>query len=327
MRKQLLVISYKLFVPQKALAYWKGIGLRCTYIMLLFLSLSSSAQKISAIVSRDKIRLGEQFNLTLKVEPTSNTPLLIDNWFNIPDTFQNFQVVSRQPIDTIDIASTKSYTQIITLTSFDTGKHSIPTFTVTVGNKQLQTQEIPITVIPIDVSMKKDYNDIKDILEPEPEQDYIIWIAVVAVVILVIILFFIIKWLLQRKKPNTIVPAKVLTLDDALQKLNELESLYQSHQYQLFFIELIAICKGFSDNQLHITTQSKTTAEYIILLKQKINDKHLLHQYTHLLHWADKVKFAKAIPTPSECKQSLEDAKTLLTNIHSSQNKPAANAI
>ena len=327
MRKQLSVNSKQLSVHSNVPFFWRGVVLRCTYIVLLFLSLSSSAQKISAIVSRDKIRLGEQFNLTLKLEPTSNTPLLIDNWFNIPDTFQNFQVVSRQPIDTLDIASTKSYTQVITLTSFDTGKHSIPAFMVVVAGKQLQTQDIAITVIPIDVSMKKDFNDIKDIIEPEPEQDYTIWIAVAAVVILVIILFFIIKWLLQRKKPNTIVPAKVLTLDDALQKLNALESLYQSHQYQLFFIELIAICKGFSDNQLHITTQSKTTAEYIILLKQKINDKHLLHQYTHLLHWADKVKFAKAIPTPSECKQSLEDAKTLLTNIHSSQNKPAAYAL
>jgi len=265
--------------------------------------------------------------LKLKVEPTSNTPLLIDSWFNIPDTFQNVQVVSRQPIDTIDIASTKSYTQVITLTSFDTGKHSIPAFTVVVAGKQLQTQDISITVIPIDVSMKKDYNDIKDIIEPEPEQDYTIWIAVAAVVILIIILFFIIRWLLRRKKPNTIAPSKILTLDDALQKLDALESLYQSNQYQLFFIELIAICKGFSDNQLHITTYSKTTSEYVKLLKQKIQDKDLLHQYTHLLYWADKVKFAKAIPTPSECKQSLEDAKTLLTNIHSSQNKTATNAL
>ena len=325
--RKLSVNSCQLSVPSTALLFWRGVGVRCTYIILLVLSLSSSAQKISAIVSRDKIRLGEQFNLKLKVEPTSNTPLLIDSWFNIPDTFQNFQVVSRQPIDTIDIASTKSYTQVITLTSFDTGKHSIPAFTVVVAGKQLQTQDISITVIPIDVSMKKDYNDIKDIIEPEPEQDYTIWIAVAAVVILIIILFFIIRWLLRRKKPNTIAPSKILTLDDALQKLDALESLYQSNQYQLFFIELIAICKGFSDNQLHITTYSKTTSEYAKLLKQKIQDKDLLHQYTHLLHWADKVKFAKAIPTPSECKQSLEDAKTLLTNIHSSQNKTATNAL
>lgn len=325
--RKLSVNSCQLSVPSTALLFWRGVGVRCTYIILLVLSLSSSAQKISAIVSRDKIRLGEQFNLKLKVEPTSNTPLLIDSWFNIPDTFQNFQVVSRQPIDTIDIASTKSYTQVITLTSFDTGKHSIPAFTVVVAGKQLQTQDISITVIPIDVSMKKDYNDMKDIIEPEPEQDYTIWIAVAAVVILIIILFFIIRWLLRRKKPNTIAPSKILTLYDALQKLDALESLYQSNQYQLFFMELIAICKGFSDNQLHITTYSKTTSEYVKLLKQKIQDKDLLHQYTHLLYWADKVKFAKAIPTPSECKQSLEDAKTLLTNIHSSQNKTATNAL
>jgi hypothetical protein len=328
MRKKLLFISYKLLVPSKAPLFWRGVGVRSAYILFFFLIPSTIfSQKISAIVSRDKIRLGEQFDLKLKVEPTSNTPLLIDSWFNIPDTFEHFQVVGRQPIDTIDIASTKSYTQVITLTSFDTGTHSLPAFTVVVGNAKLQTREIPITIIPVDVRMRKDYNDIKDIMEPAPETDYNIWIAVGIVVLLVIILFFIIRWLLGRKKNNVAIISNPLSIDEAMQKLDALESLYQSKQYKLFFSELILICKNFSDYQLQITTYSKTTSEYIKLLKQKLQDKQLLHQYTHLLYWADKVKFAKAIPTTSECKQSLADAKALLANILSSQNKNEANGI
>ena len=295
--------------------------------LFLLLSFSSSAQKVSAIVSRDKIRIGEQFELKLKVEPTSNAPLAIDNWFAIPDTFQHFQVALRQPIDTINISSTKTYTQVISITSFDTGKFTLPAFNVVIGGKEFSTREITISVSPIDVHMRKDYNDIKDIIEPEPEQEYTIWIAMGIVVVLVIALFFIIRWLIGRRKLNAYAPSQPLTIEEALQKLDALVPVYQDKEYQLFFIQLIAICKGYSDNQLHITTYSKTTAEYISVIKQRITDETLLQQYIQLLHWADSVKFAKSIPTTEECQQSLADARALLTNLHSSQNKTAANAI
>ena len=295
--------------------------------LFLLLSFSSSAQKVSAIVSRDKIRMGEQFELKLKVEPTINAPLAIDNWFAIPDTFQHFQVAVRQPIDTINISSTKTYTQVISITSFDTGKFTLPAFNVVIGGKEFSTREITISVSPIDVHMRKDYNDIKDIIEPEPEQEYTIWIAMGIVVVLVIALFFIIRWLIGRRKLNANAPSQPLTIEEALQKLDALVPVYQDKEYQLFFIQLIAICKGYSDNQLHITTYSKTTAEYISVIKQRITDETLLQQYIQLLHWADSVKFAKSIPTTEECQQSLADARALLTNLHSSQNKTAANAI
>ena len=295
--------------------------------LFLLLSFSSSAQKVSAIVSRDKIRIGEQFELKLKVEPTSNAPLAIDNWFAIPDTFQHFQVALRQPIDTINISSTKTYTQVISITSFDTGKFTLPAFNVVIGGKEFSTREIAISVSPVDVHMRKDYNDIKDIIEPEPEQEYTIWIAMGIVVVLVIALFFIIRWLIGRRKLNAYAPSQPLTIEEALQKLDALVPVYQDKEYQLFFIQLIAICKGYSDNQLHITTYSKTTAEYISVIKQRITDETLLQQYIQLLHWADSVKFAKSIPTTEECQQSLADARALLTNLHSSQNKTAANAI
>ena len=322
MRYKSLVISHKSLIYCSPPFRGWGLGL-----FFLLLALSSSAQKVSAIVSRDKIRMGEQFELKLKVEPTSNAPLTIDNWFAIPDTFPHFQVAVRQPIDTSNISSTKTYTQVIHITSFDTGKFTLPAFTIVVGGKLFQTREIPISISPVDVHMRKDYNDIKDIIEPEPEQDYTLWIAIAAVVVLMILLFFIIRWLTGRSKEPLGMRPPPLTIDEALRELDALEPLIQIKEYPLFFIQLISICKGFSDNQLHIITYSKTTAEYISVIKQKITDEALLQQYIQLLHGADSVKFAKSIPTPEECIQSLADAKALLTNLHSSQHKKAANGI
>ena len=89
----------------------------------------------------------------------------------------------------------------------------------------------------------------------------------------------------------------------------------------------MAICKDFSDYQLHITTHTKTTAEYVSILQKTIQDADLLKQYIHLLNGAEKVKFAKAIPSSDECKQSLMEAKTFITQLASSQHKTAADVI
>ena len=298
-------------------------------LSLILTSFSTTAQKISAILNKDKIRIGEQFELKLMVEPTSNAPLSVGSWFNVPDTFAHFQVLSRKPIDTINIASTNSYQQIITLTSFDTGNNVLPEFSVSINGKKLKTQEKSVIVIPVDVSQRRDYNDIKDIIEPESnENNTLILVAIISIIILVVSLFFYLKWMLSKRKNQAVVPIKKVSLDNVIEQLNTLEPMFQTQQYQLFSTELIKICKSFSDYQLQVTTYSKTTSEYILLLKGKITDQHLLQQYSHLLHWADQVKFAKSIPSTSECKQGISDAKAILTSLASSNesNKMTADA-
>ena len=297
---------------------------------LLFLLIASAAfsQKVVARISRDKIRLGDHFDLKLQVEPTNNNPISVNAWFNVTDTFASFQVVSRQPIDTVSIASTKGYTQVIKLTSFDTGRHSLPAFTVMVGNKQYHTQPLSVTVIPIDVTMRKDYNDIKDIIDPAPEEDNTLWKIIAGAIVWVAVLYFVIKkWIISKKKIGAPLHTKDYSLNHLLQQLDALESVYQSNKYQLFYTELMIICKDFSDYQLRITTHTKTTAEYVFILKEKMHDKDLLNQYIHLLNMAEKVKFAMAIPSSNECKESLAEAKTFITQLASSQPKTAANVI
>ncbi len=295
-------------------------------ILFTFLTSNLYSQKVTATINRNTIRLGEHFDLTLRLEPTSNSPLLIDTWFDAPDSFTNFQVASRGAIDTQTIAATNSYSQVITLTSFDSGTHYLPTFTVVVGGKQLKTQSCPVTVLPIDVSGKTDYNEIKDILEPEPDMGNMLWMVVVISIIAGVSVLGVLCYK-QNKKKVTIPITKNYSIEPVLKQLDALQSAYKLNNYQQFYTDLIALCKGFADNCLEIKTVSKTTSEYIFIMKEKIKDKQLLAQYIHLLHLAEKVKFAKATPTDSECKQSIADAKAFITQLHSLHNKPATNAV
>ncbi|MFP5042790.1 BatD family protein [Parasediminibacterium sp. JCM 36343] len=302
----------------------------CCGFLFLFLSFSSIAQKASVTVSRDKIRLGETFELKLSIDPTSNAPLLIDKWFDVPDTFTHFQVVKRQTIDTIDIASTKSYKQIITLTSFDTGTYPLPVFSILLtSQKKLGTQPLPITVIPVDVSHLKDYNDIKDIIEPEPEQkfDTVKWLLVAVGVLLLVSMYFFIRKQMAKPQSRKPSPAKDFTIETALKELDALQPLIQSEEYELFFIRLADICKSFTAYQFQVQARSKTTVEYVVLLRKSVPDGNLLQHYAQLLQVADKVKFARKQPSAAECGESLAEAKKLLASIYSFHRKPANNAV
>ena len=120
---------------------------------------------------------------------------------------------------------------------------------------------------------------------------------------------------------------KVLSVNDILQQIDNLQLLIITHQYKQLFTQLIVITRNFSDAQLQISTLTKTTDEYMVLLKGKVGNEPTQVQYYQLLRLADAVKFAKFQPAESECLQALQAAKTLVTTIHSFNYQPKANAV
>ena len=131
-------------------------------IVILFLCISSFsfAQKISATVDRDKILIGEQIELKILVTDVDKNTADVSQWFNLPDSFNHFEIVKRLPIDTISNSGLVSYSQKIMLTSFDSGYWQIPAANVSFNDKQsINAMPINISVLPVDVSNLKDYHD------------------------------------------------------------------------------------------------------------------------------------------------------------------------
>ena len=297
-------------------------------IVCCLMSLTSIAQKVTTNTNKSTIRIGEQFELQLTVEPTANNNLLIDTWFNIPDSVQHFEVLKRLPIDTLEIDGIKSYSQKIWLTSYDTGTYPLPIFSIVlVDKKSIATQPLPIKVLPVNISNMQDYHDIKEIIDVEPETDWWFWGKITAALLLtLILLFFIIKYLL-KKKPTKPIKQKVASIDAILQQIDALHPLIKTHQYKPLFTQLISITRQFSDMQLQTATLTKTTDEYMVLLKGKVGNEPTQVQYYQLLRMADAVKFAKYQPAESECLQAFQAAKTFVQTIHSFNYQPKVNAV
>jgi len=318
-----MVTGFKLQVTS---CKW-SLGCLC-FVVLCLLSLQSLAQRVTTTTNKSTIRIGEQFELKLTVDPAANSTLLLETWFNLPDSFNHFEVLQRLPIDTIEVGGAKSFTQKILITSYDTGTFKLPEFAVKlVGNKTLTSLPLPIKVLPVNISNMQDYNDIKEIIEVEPETDWWLWgkIGVGALLLLLLIAFVIRRFF--SKSSNKPIKKIAVSVHDVLQQIDALQPLIASQQYKLFFTSLITITRNFSDAQLGLTSLTKTTDEYMVLLKGKVGNAPTQVQYYQLLRLSDAVKFAKYQPATTECDQAIHAAKTFVTTIHSFNYQPRANAV
>ncbi len=302
------------------------VGLYLFAYTLLFLSVS--AQKLTTATNKSTIRIGEQFELKLTVEPTNNSTVLLDTWFNLPDSFNHFEVLQRLPIDTLEVGGAKSFIQKILITSYDTGTFKLPEFPVKlVGNKTLTLLPLPIKVLPVNISNMQDYNDIKEIIDVVPETDWWLWGKIaVGVLLLIVIIVLAVKYFFSKK---SIRPTKKigLSINDILLQIDALLPLISTQQYKQLFTSLISLTRNFSDTQLGIASLTKTTDEYMVLLKGNVGNEPTQVQYYQLLRLADAIKFAKYQPTTVECEQALQTAKIFITTIHSFNYQPKANVV
>ena len=288
----------------------------------------TNAQKITASINRDKILIGEQVQLDLKADDIDLTKYTIKQWFAVADTFNHIEIIQRGIIDTIKVGSNTGFIQKIQLTSFDSGYWQFPAFAIELENKSngvIQTftsQPLNLSVLPIDVSNLKDYHDIKDIEEVPEESN---WKTIAAIAAGVLIFFFGILWLLSKKKhiKQIVIPIGQTPYDWAMLQIQQLiqKQLIEQQQYKLFYVELIGICRNFSDAKLGLKTSAKTTDEYMLLLKGRIGTEPVQLQYFQLLRLSDAVKFAKFIPFTQQAEESILIAKAFIHTLNQFQNR------
>jgi len=147
-------------------------------------------------VNRSRILLGEQIELTLRLEILQGTQSV--QWPQLPDSLNHFEVLKRTPLDSIRSGNNLTYTQTLTLTSFDSGHWVLPSVSFIAGKKSVRTDSLAIDVTNV-VLKGKDYNDIKEIIEvAEPGFDWKKWLPYIIGTVLVVALLL--YWLSNRKK-------------------------------------------------------------------------------------------------------------------------------
>src|ERR1019366_875880 len=175
---------------------------------------------VNASVDKKEILIGGQIQLTLEAKVSLGLHV---SWFAL-DTIPHFEFVEKGKIDSSITETEKSYHQVITITSFDSGMHNIPPLPLGVDGKNFLADSIPINVTFRPLDPKQDYHDIKDILDVRnPFGKYIVWaVAAITLVSALIVIYFITRKKIEKAEQQKEI-SRLTAYEEAVKSLKELK--------------------------------------------------------------------------------------------------------
>jgi hypothetical protein len=278
------------------------------FLLISLFSISQTTPFAKSSVNKDKILLGEPFNLTLQAKFPVNEPI---SFFDI-DSIPHFEILQRQKIDTSDDRKEIELTQTLVLTSFDSGHWVIPSFTLA-ARRSLITDSIPMDVAfssPFDP--KQPYHDIKDVIDVErtkqQQQTKWYWFAAAGFLVLLIIIY-----LLTRKTKPVAKAVDIDAYQEAKTQLARLEK--EQLDSKMFFTRLVDIFRWYLQRRTDIVSFEQTTTDLVIQLHSlKLNEQEY-DQLGQALMLSDFVKFARYEPAGPERKASFDVIKNSIEKI------------
>jgi len=295
------------------------------HIILLFLfcfySTGILAQsKPKAVVDRTTILVGEPIKLKVEATVPSNNPV---KWFRV-DSIPHFEIVEMGAVDSVQDAASKTYRQQLTITSYDSGYWSIPSFTIQAAKFKLKTDTIAINVTYSPADPNQPYHDIKEIIPvKKPANNLLYWIMGAITILFVVAAYF----YFRKKKPVVAVEEKVSKLspyEEAMQALDELWKQQSLDQPGIknYFTRLNDIFRVYLKRRLNYSTLEKTNEELIIQLRKSKLQGDAFTKIAQALRMIDFIKFAKYIPTEAEKSEVFSEIRQSI-KLMEELNKPA----
>lgn len=309
------------------LKFNKVYRLICSGIFLMFpFIIKAQSPKLNTEINKQNILIGEPLKIKVEASFPVNTYKL--NWLNIPDSIAHFEVIDRQKIDTLETNGTLKVQQIITLTSFDSGVRTIPSFPVNFDplvddtTINLFTDSISVSVSFSPMDSTKTFHDIKTIIEVKDEWPWWIWVAAgLSLLLLIFLIYYLFKGL-KKKKPNNLFTSKLSPLEEAMELLSNLqkEQLLNKQQVKQFHSRLGEIFKKYISRKTNSNLLNLTSEEVLLKLNELYINKENVSIVANNLRMADAVKFAKYLPQNTESEEAFSNTKKVIQQIDQSIN-------
>jgi len=282
---------------------------------------------VSATMDNNKILIGEPVHL--KVTATIPRQDFFVKWLAVPDTLQHFELVEQSKIDSVfHNQKLSSLTQTFTFTSFDSGRWTLPSFTIDLNPVNGDSAYHLFTdTFSVDVSYQADttqaLKDIKDIRAVKDDIPLWYWIAGVAGLLLLIGFGTWLYFHLRGKKPQQAQRDLLTPYQQALQALGQLQQLNLQNNDALkqYYTGLSSILKTYLSAIRRINYISSTTGEVLVQLRQEGLHTDEISKAAAALRCGDAVKFAKYLPSAEENADSWNAVKNSIDNIERLQIK------
>jgi hypothetical protein len=292
--------------------------------MLCLLRLQAFSQSFTAQLDRNKILLGEQIVLEIKIEDIPKQNYILKNWVQLPDSINHLFIVKKDIVDSIEVNGTLNLLQHITLTSFDSGKWALPLLNVSLHNVQTNKEIIltafvdSIEVLPPDISHLTDYHDIKNIINVKATNNRFLSYIIYALIFLIV---FALIWLFikqtKRKTPSAST-ANIPAFEWANKRLDILEKEFSGNTLSNteFYVQLNHIFREYIFKELHIPAMRLTTDELMIQLKLYLQKEEVRTAFFQACRLIDAVKFARYTSTKEQCQHTFTIIKQTIAFIH-----------
>lgn len=290
-----------------------------TLIIGSFQLLKAQGVKVKASIDSTQILIGDQIKLNLEIEKPSDMEILFPV---VADTLnKHIEVVKKLPLDTLKIKDQDrvKLTQSYLISSFDSGRHVIPSFTFIMKHNNMKdsisTQALNLEVLTMKLDTTKGPVDIKTpygapvtLKEVTP---YILGTMLIGAILFFI--FYYVRWkkknvpmFVKPEKPKD--PAHVI----ALRELDRIKAqkLWQQEKIKQYYSEVSDTIRNYVQDRFGIPAMEQTSAETIGVFKEQkgLINNDCLNEIQHILSLADLVKFAKYTPLPDDNNLTLMNA-------------------
>ncbi len=266
-------------------------------IVAVFFVLFAAAQSkttVKATIDRSQILIGEPIRLTLEADIPEHEAIRFFQYDSIP----HFEFLNREKIDTSNTGSGTVLTQIVRITSFDSGHWVIPAFRF---GENIVTDTLPVDVVFSPFNPEQPYHDTKDIIEvtPEEEKKKERWWYIVAgaVLLLLLLIYFL------RKKKKTVIAPVHQPIDPYKEAIEQLEKLQREKpEAKQYYSRLVDIFREYIAAKKGIHSLQATTYDLVGQLKNLGLPQ--FEELSRSLSLSDFVKFAKYIPSAEDDKDT-----------------------
>jgi len=276
-----------------------------------FVSSAQNKVTIKSGIDKSKIVIGEQIHLSLEADFPPQEPM---SFFTI-DSIPHFEILERKKIDTVDNREGIKLSQSLTLTSFDSGHWTIPSFELP-SDKPLYTDSMAVDVGFSPFDPGKDYHDIKDVIDvqvKEKKEETWYWYAAASALLVAAIIY-----LLLRKKAKPV--SKGASLNPYKEAKQELEKLQkESLPPKAFYTRLVDIFRLYISRRKGIASLQKTTDDLVVQLRSLKLPGDQFNRLAQSLRMSDFVKFAKFEPAENDKTDSFKTIKDLIDDIEKTQ--------
>jgi len=292
---------------------------------ILSLNFSSVIAQVSATAEIDssQILIGDQVDFVIKVTSGQDDKVI---WPVFTDTLTSEVIILKQSeIDsTIAENNKKIFSQVLSITSWDSGYYAIPPIRINYRNNSdnilhfSETDPILLVVMPVDVDMQADIRDIKAIKEVGITfKEILPYLLILLVIIGGVIL--VIYYLKKRRasdgevaipKIDPKIPPHVYAYE-ALETL-EKKKMWQKGEIKSYYSELTEIIRTYIELQFNVNAMEMTSDEVLFEVPRSGIDNSSVKLLSGLLQLADMVKFAKWKPSNSEHEVSMKNATNFI---------------